>query len=196
MGKIIFKLDEQSPALLDVIREVYRTKDELKKTKDEMLSNIKSLETFTNTHILRCIIEERLRRDIKKGLIDGRCLSYVNLAQRALTEDIEVIISLRLQEIYYWEFTARGITRAIYKFAHESVYAKDSLRYVTSAFCCCVEDIVKQEIIIGYCGRSLGAIYYDRMYNIINEIIGHLEIPVVRKKLLDAKESVDAWLDA
>ncbi len=210
MGRFIFKLDEASPALLELVKECNVTEEKLLGYKASIKESISKLENFVNTRVLQHVIGGRLYPEIREGKVlapeyhNFRCIGwesfYENLAKKVLSHDIEVKVLTTLghydggpkrtnpQDYALITLSAKGITEEI---AYVTKYMDYSL---LDCYAFGLDDSVERLLSDSWLLWPKHACY-KCLYNFVGKLIKDIDIPVERVKFLETEdERQNVWL--
>ena len=217
MGRFIFKLDEASPALLELVKECNVTEEKLLGYKASIKESISKLENFVNTRVLQHVIGDRLYPEIREGKVlapeyynsegIGWKSFYENLAKKVLSQDIEVKVLTTLGHFdgyRGWDsagprctrpkdyalitLSAKGITEEI---AYVTKYMNYSL---LDCYAFGLDDSVTRLLSDT---RLLWPKHacYKCLFAFVNKLIKDIDIPVESVKFLETEdERQNVWL--
>ena len=210
MGRFIFKLDEASPALLELVKECNVTEEELLRYKASIKESISKLENFVNTRVLQHVIGDRLYPEICERKVlapeyhNFGCIGwesfYENLAKKVLPHDIEVKILTTLEHFdgyLGWDTYGARCARP-QDYARITLSAKgitEELDYVTkytskhSLLYCYAHglDCSVKRLLSDDWGLWPEHAYYECLYDFVEKLIKDIDIPVESVKFLETK---------
>ncbi len=211
MGRFIFKLDEESPALLELVKECNVTEEKLLGYKASIKESISKLENFVNTRVLQHVIGDRLYPEIREGKVlapeyyNFRCIGwksfYENLAKKVLSQDIEVKVlttlghydggprRIRPRDYALITLSAKGITEEI---AYVTKYMNYSL---LDCYAFGLDDSVTRLLSDSRLHLWPKHGVYKCLFAFVNKLIKDIDIPVERVKFLETEdERQNVWL--
>lgn len=213
MGRFIFKLDEESPALLKLVKECNATEEKLLGYKASIKESISKLENFVNTRVLPHVIGDILYPEIREGKVlapeyyNFRCIGwksfYEDLAKKVLSQDIEVKVLTTLehydggprrinpQDYAFITLSAKGITEDLTYVTKNMNMNYSFLDWYAFGLDYRVTRLLSDSRLLLWPKHE----FYKCLFVFVKKLIKDIDIPVERVKFLETEdERQNVWL--